>query len=66
MTAKPEVALLTLERRRVPRLAEFDLTFLSIEVRRLARNRRTVVLTHGAPVRTEEQEQDDRRDTRRT
>jgi len=40
----------TLAERRVPSLGGFNLTFLSIEVRRLMRNRRTVLVTLVMPV----------------
>jgi ABC-2 type transport system permease protein len=40
----------TLELRRVPPLGGFNLTFLALEVRRLFRNRRTVILTLIIPV----------------
>lgn len=38
------------EARRVPPLGGFSLTFLAIEIRRLVRNRRTVILTLVVPV----------------
>jgi len=38
--------------RRTPPLGGFSLTFLSIEIRRLLRNRRTVVVTIVVPVET--------------
>jgi ABC-2 type transport system permease protein len=40
----------TLEQRRVPPLGGFNLTFLAIEVRRLVRNRRTVIFSVLVPV----------------
>src|SRR5579859_5679081 len=43
-------ALEAFEQRRVPPLGGFSLTFLQIEVRRLLRNRRTVILTFAVPV----------------
>lgn len=49
MNAEEPVAV-RLASRRAPRLGGFNLTFLSIEIRRLLRNRRTVVLTLVAPV----------------
>lgn len=50
MTPKAPVTVGSYEARGVPPLGGFNLTFLSIEVRRLLRNRRTVVLTLIAPV----------------
>ncbi len=38
------------DERRVPRLGGFNLTFLGIEIRRLLRNRRTVIVTLVVPV----------------
>jgi ABC-2 type transport system permease protein len=43
-------ATVSLTERQAPRLGGFNLTFLSIEVRRLLRNRRTVVVTLVVPV----------------
>lgn len=40
----------TLEMRRVPPLGGFNLTFLALEVRRVFRNRRTLILTLALPV----------------
>jgi ABC-2 type transport system permease protein len=45
-----EPATVPLAERRAPPLGGFNLTFLSIEVRRLLRNRRTVVVTLVMPV----------------
>jgi ABC-2 type transport system permease protein len=39
----------TLEQRRVPPLGGFNLTFLAVEVRRLLRNRRTVIISVVVP-----------------
>src|SRR6478752_7252212 len=49
MNAKTPVAV-PLAQRRSPPLGGFNLTFLSIEIRRLLRNRRTVVVTIVIPV----------------
>jgi ABC-2 type transport system permease protein len=50
VTSKAPVTIDSYETRGVPPLGGFNLTFLSIEVRRLLRNRRTVVLTVVLPV----------------
>jgi ABC-2 type transport system permease protein len=50
MSSKAPVNSRPLDARRAPPLGGFNLTFLSIEVRRLLRNRRTVVLTLIVPV----------------
>ena len=49
MTTDVSVATEPLEARRSPPLGGFNLTFLAIEIRRLLRNRRTVVLTLVVP-----------------
>ena len=50
MSSKVPVVPRPLDARQVPPLGGFNLTFLSIEIRRLLRNRRTVVLTVLVPV----------------
>jgi ABC-2 type transport system permease protein len=50
MTSKVPVVPLPLDERRTPPLGGFNLTFLSIEIRRLLRNRRTVVVAVLVPV----------------
>jgi ABC-2 type transport system permease protein len=40
----------TLEQRRVPPLGGFNLTFLAVEIRRLVRNRRTLIISLLVPV----------------
>lgn len=50
MTARVPETNRSLETRGVPRLGGFNLTFLAIEIRRLLRNRRTVLVTLVVPV----------------
>ena len=50
MNSKVPIGPRPLDARRTPPLGGFNLTFLSIEIRRLLRNRRTVVLTVLVPV----------------
>lgn len=50
MSVKPPTALESYTGRGVPPLGGWNLTFLSIEIRRLLRNRRTVVVTLVVPV----------------
>jgi ABC-2 type transport system permease protein len=50
MNARPPVARRPLETRGVPPLGGFNATFLAIEIRRLLRNRRTVIVTLVVPV----------------
>jgi ABC-2 type transport system permease protein len=50
VTAKAPVDVRRLDARQAPSLGGFNLTFLAIEVRRLLRNRRTVVVTLVVPV----------------
>ncbi len=50
MSVKPPTSLESFTGRGVPPLGGWNLTFLSIEIRRLLRNRRTVVVTLVVPV----------------
>jgi ABC-2 type transport system permease protein len=50
VNSKALAAARALDARRVPPLGGFNLTFLAIEIRRLLRNRRTVVVTLVVPV----------------
>lgn len=50
MSSGPPAAVGDLDTRRLPPLGGFNLTFLAIEIRRLLRNRRTIVLTLVMPV----------------
>lgn len=50
MSARIPVTSRALDQRAVPPLGGFNLTFLAIEIRRLLRNRRTVVVTLIVPV----------------
>jgi len=50
MSADARASLVLLEGRRVPPLGGFNLTFLYLEVRRLVRNRRTVLFTLVMPI----------------
>jgi ABC-2 type transport system permease protein len=50
MSERPPVARKPLESRGVPPLGGFNATFLAIEIRRLLRNRRTVIVTLVVPV----------------
>src|SRR4249919_3831722 len=45
MSAGPPASAPSFATRRVPPMGGFNLTFLSIEIRRLLRNRRTIVVT---------------------
>ena len=49
MSSSLPEALRSYEARRTPPLGGFNLTFLSIEIRRLLRNRRTVIVTVAVP-----------------
>ena len=49
MSRRPTAAP-SIESRDVPRLGGFNLTFLAIEIRRLLRNRRTVIVTLVVPI----------------
>jgi ABC-2 type transport system permease protein len=50
VNAEPTEALGAYEVRRMPPLGGFNLTFVAIEIRRLLRNRRTVLVTVAVPI----------------
>jgi ABC-2 type transport system permease protein len=50
MSANPRAAVINLETRRVPPMGGFNLAFLGLEIRRLMRNRRTLLISLVVPV----------------